>query len=479
MALRFRHCLAAWVIIGLGFVVPASQRIQDPDIWWHIKTGELISASRAVPASDSYSFTSLGQPWTAHEWLSEVIFFGVFAHFGFIGIIFLRAVLICAMFAAIYVLVRKKLEHGLAALGVTTLCGLAGWQLWSPRPQLFTYLLLAGLLLILGRSARTRALWLAVPTFWLWSNLHGAWLFGFAIMVIILADAATTSLREGKPAHARRMALVCLCSLLVVLVGPSPLERLVYPLHYFTGRVATAYISDFRSPDFWDPMSIPYEILLMGLGALLYLGRKPMRPSEWALLILTFHLSLFSVRHVPLFSIIAAPILAAQFQSALERYGAAGQPVPAGLRESRFVNLLILLMLPVLVWARLPKANDEAHCINGELFPVHAARFLSEQATIDGGKLLNTYNWGGYLIFHLYPKYLVSIDGRADVHHEHMTKSIRALEKLSPNWEKELRALNPDVILWPRAEPLAVLLRRDSNWRVLYDDDIAVIFVRR
>lgn len=478
MALKLRHCLIAWVVVGLGFVAPAAHKIQDPDVWWHIRTGELIWANRAVPTSDPFSFTSLGQPWIAHEWLSDLILFGVFTHLGFIGIILLRAALIGAMFWAIYVLVSRKLDNVPGALVVTALCGVAGLQLWSPRPQLFTYPLLAMLLLILQKPSQRR-IWLAVPMFCLWSNLHGAWLFGFVVMAMILTDAAVTAIREGKPGDARRMGLVCACSLVVVLAGPSPLERLLYPLDYFTGRIATKYVTEFRSPDFWDLTTLPYEALLIGLAALLYLGRKPMRLSEWALLLLTVHLSLHSVRHVPLFSIIAAPIMGMQLQGALERHKIKpGWRAAWGeRRESRLLNAVILLMLPALLWAKLPKANDEAHCVMGEHFPMAASRFLSEQARIGNGKLLNSYDWGGYLIFHLYPKYLVSLDGRADVHRLHMTKQLEGLEELSPRWEDQLRELNPDVVLWPTAKPLAVLLRRDPDWRIIYEDKTAVVFV--
>ena len=477
MRLKMRHCLVAWIVAGLGFAAPAGSKITDPDIWWHLKTGELIWGSRSVPTTDPFSFTALGQPWTAHEWLSEVIFYCVFAHLGLIGLILLRAVLLCALMAALYLLVRQQLEYGPTALLITAICGVAGLQLWSPRPQLFTYLLLAGLVFIL-RKPQARTLWLAVPMFWLWSNLHGGWALGFGVLAITLADVAIHSIRKGNPREAGRLALICICSLAAVILGPSPLNRLVYPVGYLNGQIPIRFIADFRSPDFWDKGTIPYELLLLGIGALLYLGRKPLRVSEWVILIIMVHLSLTSVRHVPLLAIIAAPMLATQARSVMERLGRQPQP-DSGKNESPAINLLVLLFLPALVWMRFPQANDEAHCVSKTAYPTAAAGFLAQHPRIGSGRLLNSYDWGGYVIFHLYPKYLVSIDGRADVHHRHMARDLDVIEDLAPGWKAEIRKKKPDVILWPADKPLAVALREDPHWRVLYEDKKAVVFARK
>ena len=481
MKLRLRHCLVAWVIVGIGFVMPAAGKIHDPDIWWHLKTGEWIWAHRSVPTTDPFSFTAFGQPWTAHEWLSEVILYGIFAHFGFIGLILLMSVLLSALMAGIYLLVRTRMDYGPAALLITALCGAATWQSWSPRPQLFTYLLLVGLLLLLMKPQRA-ALWLAIPMFWLWSNLHGAWIAGFAIMAITLTDASITAFLQGKRREAGRMIAICLLSLAAVMIGPSPVQRLVYPIQYLTGSVLhhilNSYILEYRSSNFQDPTTIPFEILLFALGGLLYLGRRPMRASQWITLALLVHLSLQSGRHIPLLAIIVAPMLATQARAFAERMGKQPQP-DSGKNESLAINILVILMLPAMVWMRLPRVNDEAHCVTGKSFPIAASRFLAEHPRVGSGRLLNTYNWGGYLIFHLYPKYLVSIDGRTDVHAWHMRRDLQALEDLSPAWKAHLRKMDPDVILWPANDPLPVVLRTDPDWRVLYQDQKAIVFVRR
>ena len=52
------------VVIGRG--------INDPDYFWHVTVGRLITTS-GIPSVDPFSFTWFGQPWTPHEWLGEVL----------------------------------------------------------------------------------------------------------------------------------------------------------------------------------------------------------------------------------------------------------------------------------------------------------------------------------------------------------------------------------------------------------------------
>lgn len=476
--LRLRHCLAAWLLLGVGFLVPLSSRIGDNDVWWHLKTGELISRNMSLPEFDPFSYTCSGERWINHEWLSEILMYQIFARSGLPGIVVMQAILIAATIGCLYMLVSRRLRNPAAAVGLTALCATAGWQSWSPRPQLFTFLLLTVLLLLLDKLASSRRLWWAVPLFALWSNLHGAWIFGFVVMAITLADRAIFA-SDNAARERRNLIMVIFCSLAAVLLGPYPLERLAYPIQYFTGSIPTEYVSEFQSPTFREVGCMPYEALVLALPVVLFLGRRPMRLSEWVLVLATLHLSLLSVRHTALFGIVSAPVFAAQVQSFLERRSAEAAPgtVAAELSESGMLNLTLLVALAVLIWAKMPLSHDDALLVEKGAFPVRAARFLAEHPRVGEGRLLNHYDWGGYLIFSLYPKYRVSIDGRADIHRHHMVQDHKAFYELSTDWKKAIRKLDPDLVIWPADEPLAAVLRCDSDWRLLYEDKTSAIFI--
>src|SRR5579871_4658011 len=59
--------------IGILFLLAASnfalKLLGDADVGWHIRNGEQILQTHAIPRVDSFSATLSGQPWFAWEWL--------------------------------------------------------------------------------------------------------------------------------------------------------------------------------------------------------------------------------------------------------------------------------------------------------------------------------------------------------------------------------------------------------------------------
>ena len=91
---------------------------------------------------------------------------------------------------------------------------------------------------------------------------------------------------------------------------------------------------------------------------------------------------------------------------------------------------------------------------------------------------MNDFNWGGYLIGHLYPRYQVAMDGRTQVYGEETLRQYRAMTFLEPDWRAFLARCDPDLILWPKDDAFARALELLPEWRQVYMDPIAVIFVR-
>src|SRR5580658_4132087 len=80
--------------------------ISDPDIWWHLRTGDWILAHRAVPFTDPFSSFGMGKPWGAYSWLFAVLTAGAFARFGLLAIVGYELVVRLALTAALFHLVR-------------------------------------------------------------------------------------------------------------------------------------------------------------------------------------------------------------------------------------------------------------------------------------------------------------------------------------------------------------------------------------
>src|SRR5262249_5354956 len=79
-----------------------SRPLCDGDFWLHLKTGDLIFRNHSIPRTDPFSFSSFGKPWVAHEWLSDLIFYVLYSHFGFNLLIFVFAVLTAIAFLIVF-----------------------------------------------------------------------------------------------------------------------------------------------------------------------------------------------------------------------------------------------------------------------------------------------------------------------------------------------------------------------------------------
>ena len=78
------------VIVVLLYCIPASQAmvpLVDPDIWWHLRTGQWIVEHAQVPATDPFSAYGMGKPWVAYSWLFEILVYALFTKFGLMGIL--------------------------------------------------------------------------------------------------------------------------------------------------------------------------------------------------------------------------------------------------------------------------------------------------------------------------------------------------------------------------------------------------------
>src|SRR5271168_4264532 len=90
------------IILALGLFTMAARGVTDPDVWWHLRTGQLIIQNHHVFHNDPYSFTRFSQPWVDHEWLSQIFIFVLYRVAGWTGLIAGFAALIATAFLLVF-----------------------------------------------------------------------------------------------------------------------------------------------------------------------------------------------------------------------------------------------------------------------------------------------------------------------------------------------------------------------------------------
>lgn len=199
-------------VVFVGIFAMSARNLADPDVWWHLKTGQLIAQTRSVPHVDSFSFTRAGYPWVAHEWLSELLIYGIYRVSGWGGLIVVFALIVSAAFFLVYL--RSAPDP--YSSGVVVLLGAwATAPMWGVRPQVASLLLISLWFLILERSERSpRLLWWTLPLTVLWVNLHAGFALGLALIMLFLAgeflEQFTSSGLRNTCACARWQSRSCL-----------------------------------------------------------------------------------------------------------------------------------------------------------------------------------------------------------------------------------------------------------------------------
>lgn len=469
-------------ILFVALFVMSVQPITDPDLWWHLRTGELIAETRAIPRADPFSFTKNGAPWVEHEWLANLALYGLYRLAGLNGLILAGSVVITLTFALVYRL--SALRPHLAVF--TTVCAaLASAFTWGPRPYMLTLLFAAVMLVMLERARQgsTRALWWLPPLMIVWVNVHS----GFILGLVMLGTALVGELAEYGPARWQRtarpecriplktLAITTALTFVATLLNPNGVEMLRTPLSTLSNRTIGQFILEWRSPDFHDIRFLPFIALWLGLIVALAFATKRPSITELLLVLGLGYESFISVRNIPLFALVAAPLITHQvaaFAPVLRTSNRAPTHILHALNWA--VLCLVLGAGSLQVFNVLNRSEQQVALI----YPAQAVDYLIEEQPT--GPLLNSYNFGGYLIWRLYPRYQAFIDGRAEFIYEDafISDYYTHIWQARGDWQDYLDRFNINLIVIEKNGALSPLLRESPRWRLLHEDALAVVFQR-
>lgn len=464
-------------VVFLGIFAMSARSVSDPDVWWHLKTGQLIAQTRSVPHVDSFSFTRAGYPWVAHEWLTELFIYGIYRVGGWGALIVIFAVLVSAAFFLVYL--RSAPDP--FSSGVVVLLGAwATAPLWGVRPQVVSLLLTSLWFLILERSERNpRLLWWTLPLTVFWVNLHAGFALGLALLLLFLAGEFLeqfTSSRPSNYARLRALAFTFLFDLLLVPLNPNGAKMYFYPFDTLRSKAMQNYIAEWASPNFHHAEYIPFLLLLLATTATLAWSRLRVRPRDILLLMASTFAALSSIRMIPFFVLVAVPVLSRSAERWAPRRSQDRVSARVPLPYAGLLNALILFALAGFVGFQIRTVVHRQPEVEAQRFPVGAVDYL--QAHPGAGPIFNLYDWGGYLIWRLNPQTLVFIDGRADLYGESLMREFADTYNLRDDWQKALQTWRIQTVLVNPDSALAVALQNAPGWEVGYSDSQAIVLER-
>jgi hypothetical protein len=461
--------LSALVLLGWF-----SREVSDPDTWWHLKTGQYILENRNLPVPDPFSYTTgTGTPAPGeltmryfnltHEWLAQVIFYLVQSTAGFPGLVLLRASMLAGFCAIAGLLAWRRSGSFYLALGAALAAAAVARYYLADRPFQFTFFLLAVTVAVLEFR---RPLWLLPPLFLLWANLHGGYFLGWVALGAYCAEALL--LRTG----ARRLWIAS--ALAVVASGVNPngygVPRI---LLLYRNSALQSSLLEWHPTALWPPDA--FGILLVTAAAVLIWQRRRTRPADWLLFLPFAAASLIAVRNTILIGFLA-PILIAAY-------------VPWKPRLPRLAAAAATASLVVVLAAGIARGTMFQLRAAEWRYPAGAADFLLAHNIT--GRMFNTYGFGGYLIWRLWPHQRVFIDGRAlneTVFNDHRRIAYNADATGGPTREQLLHKYGADVIVMSAFQHNtgsvyllvpALADPKQTEWKFVYADDAALVFMRR
>lgn len=456
------------VVLFLGLFAMTARNVTDPDIWWHLRTGQYILEHKGVPHTDAFSYTRARTPWVAHEWLTEVMLYDLQRIAGWSSLIVVFAAVLAATFFLLYLRCGPSTYiAGIATLGAA----LASMPVWGVRPQVLSLLLTSLWLLILERSERNpRLLWWTLPLTFLWVNLHAGFALGLALSGLCLIGEWIEGARERSQSGSRlrNAAFILMLDLLIVPLNPNGVRLFWYPIETLRSAAMQSYILEWASPNFHRAQYWPFMLIALATFAVLAWSKCEVRPRDVLLLVVSLYAGLCSIRMIPLFVLIAIPLLCQRLGT---WRGTKTQVQPTTPRV--LLNSAIVLAMTVFAGVHVVQIIHRQSEAEKQQFPSRAVVYLQAHAL--KGPIFNHYDWGGYLIWKLYPAVPVFIDGRADLYGEQLFDQFAETYQFKASWQRRLQDWGISTVLVPRNSALATGLRSAPGWDVSYEDGQAVI----
>jgi len=473
------------IVLFSGIFYISMKPIADPDFWWHLRTGQLIEQTKEIPRVDPFSFSANGNPWIAQEWLSELLIFQFYKLGSYQLLILVFSLIITASFLFAYLRCPKESRPYVA--GYTLLLGaITSFPVLGVRPQMMTILFTSIFLYLLDLYRKNGKLGTLIPIpliMFLWVNLHAGCILGIAIEIVYLIGwVIELSIlkfwkKENINTITKRSLLilvgVLVASLLAVALNPAGFRIFTYNFQILFDPAIQGYLQEWISPDFHEVMWLPLALMILALIGSGMIGNHPISITKVILTLGFGFAALRSGRHVPLFAIAVVPVLAEQLSNLIKIRPAVQVPT----RLIRWINTILIGAIAIVLALNIIQLPDKQKKAEAENFPKNAVNWIVKNKP--EGNIFNSFNWGGYLIWRLYPDYPVYIDGRPDMYGSEFLSDYLEIHFANLGWEEKLNQENIQLVIIESDSYLAIDLQQSMKWEKIYEDQLSMIFSKK
>jgi hypothetical protein len=449
----------------------------DPDMWWHVKVGDVILKTHHWPTADPYSFTVFGQHWLAYEWLGEVLFSVAHRLGGLRGLEMVLWLFCATVLIALYSLGTLRSGKSKAGFVAAVLLFLLAMPSFSVRPQMLGYLflILTATILLRFRQGKPGAIWLLPAMMVLWVNSHGSWIIGLGAIFVYLASGffefqmGNLEARKWTPKERKTLSIVFLLCIAVLPITPYGFKIALSPFEFaFSLPLNVQRILEWQPMPFNLPGGKIFLGLLIVLAVVQVLYRFTWRLEELALFLFGAAMACLHIRFLLIFVPFAVPVIATMIAKWIDAYNAKIDKYALNVALMAAVAGGIIFTFPKTAKLEESLAKD---------FPIAAVEYLNQHPAPE--PMYNTYGFGGYLVWSRGPEHKVFLDGRGDVYERGgVLADYLKISDMKPETLALLDRYKIQSCLLQHDEALVTLLSATPGWTKVYSDETAALFVR-
>ena len=466
------------VIFLISITTIGDGLLRDGDSFWHIKVGTVMLEQQSLIDSDIFSHTAYGTPWTAHEWLSEIIMAGVYKLAGLEGVLCFFLLITSLSFWLLFK-ITEKYANQWVTFGCVSLALAFSPSHMAARPHLFTWLFMLITLSIL-MNGRKRLYWLPAVMV-IWTNLHGGFILGLVMQGIFLLGAAMEDRLTDKLSFPKILqqqktaALVLLASVLAVGINPFGYQLLLFPFQVSSGVFSTL-IGEWKAPDLQDMWY--FRFYLITLVLLVSLAKSRVSWTERLCIIFFLNAALTHIRHISIMLMALTPFIArmidGQFTKDIHSSTINSDKKQLQLSTTTGPLITVVIALSLLICASVDQ-RSLSFLTPKQIIDVKAEHLTQLVDYLDenlpAGKMYNEYALGGYLLYALKQTPKVFIDGRADMYGEQILSDYNTVKFSSSERDKLLEQYGIDWVVFEKDSALVAALEDSESWKSIYTNE--------
>jgi len=494
------------LLLGLSCGAMGRLLLRDAGTGWHIRNGQLMLQTHSVTRVDPFSATMSGHTWYAWEWLYDIFIAGVHHWLGLNGVVFVTAAVMAVTFVLVFRLAVRRGGSLTIVLVMLVLSLAASAVHFLARPHVFSWLFTVIWLELLDSAAEPnsehRRVYFLPLLMLLWVNVHGGFVFGFALLAVYILAAgieyfSSPEQRERIRGWLKRLGVVSLLSVLASFVNPYGYKLHLHIYHYLSDKFLMNQVSEFRSPDFHGAAQQCFAVLLLVTITPVASAGRRQPPARLLVILLAAYSGLYASRNLPVSAILltltVAPMLSNTVAKAVGNDKVAPRLRAALSRlqnfDARMAKLeldlqghaWLIIAFVVGVWACMNDGRvGSARLLNAyfddKRFPVEATEVIIRDDNRE--PIFCPDQWGGYLIYTLYPRTKVLVDDRHDLYGDQFFKDYLKIVYVQEDWSKILDERHVKWILVQKDSSLGTMLKQTAGWRLIHADDTAVLFHR-